>query len=658
MTSPRTPSAIPDDAFEHQGEAWLRLITDAVPALISYVDKDRRYRYTNRAYTEWFGRTAAEIYGKSIVDVVGEDAYAAAKPSIDAVLSGQAVTLEATLNYRGRGPRHVRIDLIPNVGDGGAVEGYFALINDLSERHEKDQQIAALNSELRGRLEEFEALLRVLPVGIFVAHDPSCAHITMNPAGAAMLRLPVTANSSLSGTPGGSLGFRVLRNGVELTGDELPMQRAAREGIPVTREEVDVVFDDGQVTTLYEYALPLFDDLRRVRGALGVFVDITERKRHEAALSEADRRKDEFLAMLAHELRNPLAPIRTAAEILKIVDSPDPNHRWAREVIERQTQHLARLVDDLLDVSRITRGKVTLRRERVSLETVVHRAVETNRPLLDERRHQLTISLPAPPVLVEGDPTRLVQVVGNLVNNAAKYTDEGGRIAVSVARDGAAAVIRVRDSGIGIAPELLPSMFDVFTQSSQALDRSQGGLGIGLTLARQLVELHGGSVEGRSDGPGQGSEFIIRLPALPEQVEANAMPVGDGRAAGAARALRVVVVEDHVDSAEMMAFVLRLGGHQVEIAASGTAALEVVPRFGPHVVLCDIGLPGMDGYELAARLGDWSRASGATLIALTGYGRDEDRRRAAAAGFKHHLAKPVEPRALEDLLAALGADPA
>ncbi|HEX7181781.1 MAG TPA: ATP-binding protein [Thermoanaerobaculia bacterium] len=388
---------------------------------------------------------------------------------------------------------------------------------------------------------------------------------------------------------------------------------------------------------------------------LSSVTDITDRKKMEEALKEADQRKDEFLAMLAHELRNPLAPIRNAAQVLKLAGPVNAHQDWAREVIERQAQHLTRLVDDLLDVSRITRGKVTLAREPLDLATIVNRAVETSRPLIDARRHRLTVALPPEPVLLEGDLTRLVQVAGNLLNNAAKYTDEGGHIRLEAAREGGEVVLRVRDDGMGVPADLLPHLFDLFTQANRSLDRSQGGLGIGLTLVRQLVEMHGGRVEAKSDGLGRGSEFIVRLPAASSA--AGAEGAAGERARPGASALKILIVEDNVDSADMLSVMLKLGGHEVRTAHDGPAALEAARSFQPQAVLCDIGLPGMNGYEVAARLRERPEFERTPLIALTGYGQEEARRRAREAGFDHHIVKPVEPDALAALLDSLRSAP-
>lgn len=410
---------------------------------------------------------------------------------------------------------------------------------------------------------------------------------------------------------------------------------------------------DGEYRWAIDSATPRFELDGQFRGYIGSVIDITERKEMEDALKEADRRKDEFLAMLAHELRNPLAPIRNAAQVLKLIGPTDSNQRWAREVIERQTQHLTRLVDDLLEVSRITQGKVTIARQPLDLTAIINSAVETSRPLIEARRHQLTVALPTVPVRLEGDLTRLVQVIGNLLNNAAKYTDEAGHIRLEAALENNEAVICVEDDGIGISADLLPHVFDLFTQADRSLDRSQGGLGIGLTLVRNLVELHGGRVEAHSEGSGRGSQFIVRLPALPATSKTDDPSQSGETTQNASPGLKVLIVEDSRDSAEMMAFVLKLGGHQVRIANDGAEALEAAPVFQPQAVLCDIGLPGMNGYEVAAHLRRQPYFARTTLIALTGYGQEDARRRAKEAGFDYHLVKPLDPDALVSLLDSL-----
>jgi signal transduction histidine kinase len=378
-----------------------------------------------------------------------------------------------------------------------------------------------------------------------------------------------------------------------------------------------------------------------------------ERKRAEEALKQADRRKDEFLAMLAHELRNPLAPVLTALETMGLRDMGDPDQQRAREIIERQVHQMTRLVDDLLDVSRITRGKIKLQAEPVDLATVVARAVEVSRPLIDARHHHLTVTLPDHPVLLDADMTRLAQVVTNLLNNAAKYTERGGQIRLTVQKEGEEAVVRVRDTGVGIAKELLPQVFGLFTQLDRSLDRSQGGLGIGLTLARRLVEMHGGTIQAFSDGPGQGSEFVVRLPALAHMPTVRKVSRPPEPMLAAAPPQRILIADDNEDFADIMARLLRCkGGHEVQVVYDGRAALRILQTFRPEVAFLDIGLPGIDGYELAHRLRQLPGLEEVMLVALTGYGHDEDRRRALEVGFDEHLTKPVGFDTLQRLLAA------
>jgi signal transduction histidine kinase/CheY-like chemotaxis protein len=392
-----------------------------------------------------------------------------------------------------------------------------------------------------------------------------------------------------------------------------------------------------------------------VGSQIGQFMD---RKRSEAALraSETELRqageaKDQFLALLGHELRNPLAPIRNALGILREKGAEPAVAARMHDMMERQLSHMVRLVDDLLDVSRITRGQIELRRERVDLRTVVERAVAALQPLLDERGHRLRPSLPADPVLLDADPTRLEQILSNLLSNAARYTPEEGTIDIAVAREGSEAVVRVRDDGIGIRPEMLHHIFDLFAQADRLPDSVQEGLGIGLTLVRKLVGLHGGSVSAASEGPDRGSEFVVRLPALPVEAVPTSRAAAPPTMATRTEPRRVLVVDDNVDSAESLAMLLQLGGHTVWMAHDGPSALVAAREHRPELVLLDIGLPaGMDGYEVAKRMRPIDAASGPVLVALTGYGQAEDKRRAREAGFDRHLVKPVDVQQLRALL--------
>jgi PAS domain S-box-containing protein len=379
--------------------------------------------------------------------------------------------------------------------------------------------------------------------------------------------------------------------------------------------------------------------------------DITDRQQAASALLDADRRKDEFLAMLAHELRNPLGAITNAAQLLKQLGPPEGNLRWARDVIDRQAAHLARIVDDLLDVSRISRGQIALRREPVALGAAVALAVETVRPLIETRRQRFSSTVSSGRAIwVNGDATRLAQVIGNLLGNAARYTPQGGAISLTVAREGEEAVVRVRDTGIGIAKDMLARVFDLFVQAERPPDRAPGGLGLGLTLARRLTEMHGGTLHVVSAGPGQGSEFMVRLPILQGEapIETTAGPVQVYEVVRR----RILVVDDNTDSAEALALALGATGHEIRIAADGASALAVAADFKPEVVLLDIGLPGMDGYEAARRFRGEKGSAGIVLVAVTGYGREEDRRRAQDAGFDHHLVKPISPEAILTVISA------
>lgn len=756
--------------------------------------------------------------------------------------------------------------------------------------------------DLRRHLGEFQALLEVLPVGIFIARDPECRVVTTNPAGARVLGIPSGMNVSTTGNEAEWLPYRILMDGAEVPPDELPIHLAARTGKSIEGLELEVVRGDGSRADLYAYASPLYDDSGRVRGALGVFVDITERKRAEQALrqseerfqafmthtpalafmkddqghylyansaveeafqwnasswsgrrdadlwppevaarleqndlkvlasgmpqqfhetfptaagerrfltykfpfqgpgggtclganaiditdreraaealresegryrgifnqaaigigrstldrvlidinpgfchmlgyeaeellsaeeldlghpddlipteqavadllsgrqdtialekryrhkdghyvwvlatasvtrrtdgtpehiiavfqditerkraeealKEANRRKDEFLAILAHELRNPLAPIRNALQILRRRgDEPGIRGRFI-DMMDRQLSQLIRLVDDLLEVSRITSGKIELRKERVDLRQIIAGAVETSRPLIEAGGHTLEIHLASEPLVLDADPVRMSQMLANLLNNSAKYTEKGGRILLNAWRERGDVLVSVRDTGAGIAPDLLPKVFEMFAQADHDPGRPQGGLGIGLSLVKNLVQLHGGSIEAHSEGPGRGSEFILRLPGhSAERRQEDTSESRERPATASGKPLRILVADDNVDSAESIAALLQMLGHDVSLAYSGRAAVEAACSHHPEVMLLDIGLPEMDGYEVARRLREKPEFQEILLIAMTGYGQMEDRRLSHEAGFDEHLVKPVDFSVLQSLL--------
>ncbi|MEP6790736.1 MAG: ATP-binding protein [Ramlibacter sp.] len=419
----------------------------------------------------------------------------------------------------------------------------------------------------------------------------------------------------------------------------------------------EIPFTGTNGTRVYDYIFaPVLGPDGSVVAVAGTTRDITDRQASEqsireqaARLAESDRAKDEFLATLSHELRNPLAPLRNAIELQRRMGGDERTER-VNAMMERQVNHLVRLVDDLLEVSRISRGTFSLRKERVELAAIVRNAVETSDPLVKAGGHELAVQLPREPLWLEGDPVRLAQVLANLLNNAARYTEDGGHIAVRAWRDGGEAVISVRDDGVGIAPEALPRMFEMFTRGDRDSARNQGGLGIGLALSRRLAQMHGGKLEAHSEGPGKGSEFTVRLPLAAGEAQDAERQAAQAASLGRRR---VLVVDDNRDAAESLAMVLEMLGADVRVAHDGMAAIEAFGAYRPSVVLLDIGMPGMNGYEVARALRLRGAEIPATLVALTGWGQDADRQRAKEAGFDHHLVKPAEIDALQQLLASL-----
>ncbi len=402
---------------------------------------------------------------------------------------------------------------------------------------------------------------------------------------------------------------------------------------------------DGSVRWALDAARPRFDANGEYLGHVGSVIDITERKAIERQLREQERRKDEFLATLAHELRNPLAPLRTGLELLEQLPADDGAVVTTRAIMARQLGHLVHLVDDLLDVSRMEHGQLTLRPERVTLQTVVEHALEASRPVLASAGHTLIVRVPPAPIELEADLTRLVQVVSNLLHNAAKYTPHGGRVEVTAQVEGGAAVVRVTDDGIGMDDDVLPTIFDLFTQGHRTLQRAQGGLGLGLSLSRQLMAMHHGTLDATSPGPGKGSTFTVRLPVAEPAVDATRGP-----SVRPPPARRILVVDDNEDGAEMLAALLARRGHETRTAFDGEQALRIAPGFAPDIVFLDIGLPDIDGHEVARRLRADPVTGGATLVALTGWGGEADKQRTREAGFDAHLTKPVDAATVDEVL--------
>ena len=492
---------------------------------------------------------------------------------------------------------------------------------------------------LEGADHPYRVLVEAMQQGA-VTLGPGGAIVYCNNGFAQMIRQPI---ESIIGVPIASLFC---------SADSSVLTESLSERRPAKQIELTLEANDGTRLPI----LVSFNHLALDGGPAMclVITDLTEHKRNEQ-LQESDRRKDEFLAMLAHELRNPLAPIGNAAQMLRLWNAGANNDvQWACEVVSRQINQLTRIVDDLLDVSRITQGKIKLQTAPVDVSSIVASAVETSRPLIESCKHELNITVTSEPLKVEADITRMAQVITNLLNNAAKYTEEGGQIWLNVDREANDVAITVRDSGVGIPADMLPSVFNLFTQADRTIDRAQGGLGIGLTLVHDLVELHRGSVSASSEGPGQGSEFVVRLPLV------NASQTRDRQSdtceligPAAEDSQRILVVDDNVDSARTLALMLKAMGHDSTACHDGPSAIEIAEKLRPTLILLDIGLPGMNGYEVAKRLRTIPALMGVMIAALTGYGEEQDRRRSEEVGFDRYFVKPISFPALQELIQSL-----
>jgi signal transduction histidine kinase len=513
----------------------------------------------------------------------------------------------------------------------------WAIIRDITARK-------AAEKALRQHEQTFSQLVERAPFGIYVVDS--------------QLRIAHMNIGSQRGTFGNvhpvigrdfSEAMRILWSEPVAAGIITAFRRTLDTGEPYfsprfTNPRADVGRTESYEWELHRIVLP--------DGQYGVvcyYFDSTELRNAEEALRNADRRKDEFLATLAHELRNPLAPIRQAAAIGRSAVATPAQIRWGLEVIERQTRHMAALLDELLDVSRITRGRIKLDIRTLVLDEVVEAAIETARPHIESCSHRLDVALPKEALALNGDPLRLAQVLSNLLTNAAKYTEPGGKICLSARRDGDAVEIAVADNGVGIAPEQLEHVFEMFGQGHAPSHLREGGLGIGLALARGLVVLHGGTIEARSDGVGRGSTFVVRLPLACRTIDTQHDAARDSAVPRCQK--RILVVDDNADAADSLATLLRLEGHEVEVATDGTVALRVAGVFRPDVVLLDLGMPGVSGLEVARRLRSSEEGRGALLVAITGWGQAEDRRSTEAAGFDYHLTKPVDPEILAEIIA-------
>ncbi len=637
-----------------------------------------------------FGYTAEEAVGRSILLIIPPDRHGEEREILAKLRRGERIEHYETVRVRKDGrPIHISLTISPVRDAAGRVVAASKVARDVTDRKRAEAELVALKDAMTAQLAD---LRRLHEMGVRLSTT-----LELQP----ILDETLRTAAAIEGTDLGLLSLcdpehNVLRVGASLGfGEEF---LTAVEEVPpgggacgtCYRERRRVVVEDTEADPAFApyreaaraagfravHSTPLVTRTGRVVGVLSTHfrrprrpsdrethlidlcarhaVDFIENARLYAQLREADRRKDEFLATLAHELRNPLAPVRNAVQILQAQGPPTPQAGWAIGVIDRQMKQMTRLIDDLLDVSRISCNRLELRRQRVELAEVVRAAVETSRPLLEAAGHKFAVALPPEPVHLDADPTRLAQALSNLLNNAAKYTDRGGYVWLTAERQGSDAVVVVRDTGVGIPAEVLPRLFEMFTQAERSLDRSQGGLGIGLHLVKRLVEMHGGSVAAHSDGPGQGSEFVVRLPAV---VGPSVEPPADGaggEVAPVVAPLRVLVVDDNRDAAASLGMVLRIAGHDVRTADDGLEAVGAAGEFRPDVAVLDIGLPRLNGYDAARRIRQQPWGAGVVLIAATGWGQEDDRRRSREAGFDHHMVKPVDPAALLELLGALG----
>jgi PAS domain S-box-containing protein len=602
----------------------------------------------NASAERLFGYRPDEIIGKSITMIIPPERLDEETQILEDLRHGRPHKRFETIRVAKNGRRfHVSLSVSPLKDSEGNVIGASKILHDITA-------VVVAREELARERELLATTLQSIGDGVIVTD--AAGHVTfLNPQA-----------EQLTGWSQGEAAGRPLHEVFQIVDEETrvkaenPVDQVLRNGTVVglsnhtlllARDNVEKPIDDS--------AAPIVHSDGTLVGVVLVFRDFTERRQaeralraSEEALQEESRRKDEFLAILSHELRNPLAPVRMAVSLMKKLSVPQPELQQLRDVIDRQTTQLTRLLDDLLEITRISSGKIALRKERFPLAEAISSAVESVRPHLDSHGHVLDVDLPSSPIYVSGDSARLSQVFANILNNAAKFTDKVGRILLTVRSEGPEAVIRVVDPGIGISSEQMPRIFGLFAQLDQSLERGQGGLGVGLALAKTLVELHGGRIEARSEGLGKGSEFVVRIPAADPDIPSVSEPT---TAESPQKHRRILVADDNVDSATVLATLLRLSGHDVHTVHDGAAALEASAAPGLDLAILDIGMPRLNGYDVARHI----RARGnkkTVLVAVTGWGQEDDRRRARDAGFDHHLTKPVDPSALEKILAELNVE--
>jgi len=628
-------------------QEWFRVTLASIGDAVITTDTKGRVTFINPIAQELTGWTLDEAVGKpldSVFKIVCEGTRAEVEsPVTKALREGLVVGLaNHTLLVARNGTEHPIDDsAAPIRSEAGEILGVVLVFRDITER--RKAELALSQSEERFRL----LVEGTHDYAIFMLDKDG--HVTSWNHGAERIK-GYRADEII----GKHFSIFYPKEANDRNWPKTELRLAVAEG---RFEDLGWrVRKDGSQFWANVVITALKDEVGNLRGFSKITRDLTERQKLERAklqaevMAELNRRKDEFLAMLSHELRNPLSAITNSLHLQRLRGNEDSLQQQARAVIERQVEQLARLVDDLLDVSRITSGRIRLRKEVVDLRGIVDRGVESVTPLVERRQHELRVTSPPEAVWVHVDPIRIEQVVANLLGNAIKYTEDRGRISVTIQREGQEAVLRVRDNGVGITPDLLPRVFDLFTQSDQTLDRSEGGLGVGLTVVQRLVELHGGRVGVASPGVGHGAEFMIRLPAAEPPADKKAPPT-EKTATASPRALRVMVVDDNEDTADTTGLLLRQLGHDIRVYYASEPALQEASVFCPDVVFLDIGLPGINGYEAARQFRQNLIDKNLRLIAVSGYGLEADRQNSQAAGFDEHLIKPVEPRKLQEVLA-------